>query len=195
MSRAARQPQLVPQFCFSTTALRDFLRTSRSSIDDSITQNLNGLIQPAGLGFDPSSTTSRQIRPSQRPLIDARSCQWFKDEVLFPSWQTRSDVLNYCALIAASPDPEDPESLLREAESARERERIVDERLDPYSGRFSPRETRTEVLAGIVRNERGVENIIRARTWTLVSDRCGMTGEGWEVALNEWRRRREDGQR
>jgi len=79
----------------------------------------------------------------------------------------------------------------KEAESAKERERAVDERLDPYSGRFFPREARTEVLAGVVRNERMVEGIVRGRTWGLVRERCGGREEAWEEALDRWRGERE----
>ena len=79
-------------------------------------------------------------------------------------------------------------------ESAKERERIVDERLDPYSGRFFPREARTEILGGVVRNERSVEGIVRRRTWGLVQERCGEgSGEEWEEALDKWREGRERG--
>lgn len=154
-------------------------------IDDSIVQNLNALMTPSKEGFDPSSTTERQIRPSGKRPTDPQACQTFKDDVLFQSWQTRSNVLNYCAGVAL--DPEDPDLLLRNIESAKERERVVDERLDPYSGRFFPREARTESLANLIRNERSVENIIRARTWGLVTERCGDLGQGWEEALNRWR--------
>lgn len=173
----------------------DFLRISRGTIDDSITQNLNALMTPAQAGFDPSSTAERQIRPAatSRRQIAPQSCRGFKENVLFPSWQARSDVLNYCAGVATSPDPDDPDLLLRQVESARDRERIVNERLDPYSSRFFPREARTESLANLVRNERGVENIIRARTWGLVGERCGEAGVGWEEALNGWRIERADG--
>ncbi len=169
----------------------DFLRISRSSIDDSITQNLNALITPASAGFDPSSTSVRTSRPSNSRRIAPASCKRFKDQVLFPSWQVRSDVLNYCASVATSPDPEDPESVLRQIESEKDRERVVDERLDPYSARFFPREPRTERLAALIRQERGVENIIRARSWGLVNERCGEDFRDWEEALNEWRKGRE----
>ena len=91
-------------------------------------------------------------------------------------------------------NPEDPDLVLREAESAKDRERVVDERLDPYSGRYYPREARTESLANLVRNERGVEGIIRARTWGLVTERCGEVGAGWEEALDRWRKLQEDKQ-
>jgi hypothetical protein len=168
----------------------DFLRISRSSIDDSITQNLNALLTPATSGFDPSSTSTRTPRSRRIP---AASCQNFKDKVLFPSWQVRSDVLNYCASVATSPDPDDPEAVLRQAESMRNKERVVDERLDPYSARFFPTEARTERLAAIVRQERGVESIVRARSWGLVNERCGDEWRDWEVALNEWRSSRGQG--
>jgi Caffeine-induced death protein 2 len=111
--------------------------------------------------------------------------------VLFESWQARSDVLTYCAGVATSEDPDDPDILIRQIESERDRERVVDERLDPYSARFFPREARTEMLAGIVRNERSVENIVRARTWSVVSERCGNSGDRWEDALDRWRQGRE----
>lgn len=107
--------------------------------------------------------------------------------MLFPSWQARSDVLSYCALVATSPDPADPEAAVREAEMERNRERVVDERLDPYSGRFFPTEPRTSQLAMLIRMEQGVENIVRARTWGLVRERCGDSVEDWQTALAGWR--------
>lgn len=96
-------------------------------------------------------------------------------------------MLNYCASVATSPDPDDPDSVLREVENEKDRERVVDERLDPYSARFFPREARTESLAALIRNERAVESIIRTRTWGLVRERCGDDWRNWEEALNEWR--------
>lgn len=141
---------------------------------------------PAREGFDPSSTAVRQVDSNSRKAIDPTHCQAFTDNVLFPSWQTRSDVLSYCAGVATSPDPDDPDLILRETESARDRERVVNERLDPYSARFFPREARTESLANLVRNQRTVEEIIRARTWGLVTERCGGS-PSWEDALNNWR--------
>ncbi|KAI1383003.1 putative caffeine-induced death protein Cid2 [Hypoxylon trugodes] len=190
MTEPSVQPSLTPQFCFSTVALRDFLRISRSAIDDSITQNLNALVTPAKSGFDPTSTSVRIARASNRS-IDPRACQAFKDKVLFPSWQARSDVLTYCAYVATSPDPDDPEVALRDAETEKSRERVVDERLDPYSGRYFPREPRTEQLANLLRQERSVETIVRSRTWDLVRERCGDNFSDAEAALNNWRAKRE----
>jgi hypothetical protein len=80
---------------------------------------------------------------------------------------------------------------LRQVEDEKNRERVVDERLDPYSARFFPREARTETLASIVRQERGVENIVRARSWGLVRERCGEDWKDWEEAFNEWKKSRQ----
>ena len=127
----------------------------------------NALLTPGTSSqFDPTSTSER--RPHGRRPIDPQACQQWKDRVLFPSWQARSDVLNYCVGVATSPDPDDPDHLIRETEDLKARERLVDERLDPYSGRYFPREARTEQLALLMRNERMVESIIRSRTWSLV---------------------------
>ncbi|TVY25803.1 Caffeine-induced death protein [Lachnellula hyalina] len=188
MSQPPPHPELTPQFCFNTTALKDFLRISRASIDDSITQNLNALFTPSTAGFDPSSTSTRNPRASYTKQIPRSSCNTFKTQALFPSWQSRSDVLNYCASVATSPDPEDPEFPLREVEDVKDRERIVDERLDPYSARFFPREARTEMLAAVVRQERGVESIVRARSWKVVGERCGEDWRDWEQAMNDWQK-------
>ena len=77
---------------------------------------------------------------------------------------------------------------MREVEDVKDRERIVDERLDPYSARFFPREARTEMLAAVVRQERGVESIVRARSWKVVGERCGEDWRDWEQAMNDWQK-------
>lgn len=108
--------------------------------------------------------------------------------MLFPSWQSRSDVLNYCASVATSPDPEDPDSVLRQVEDTQARERVIDERLDPYSGRYFPREARTEELAALIRSERMIEDIVRRRSWGVVKERCVDSGGDCTKALDEWRK-------
>ena len=103
----------------------DFLRVSRTAVDDTINQNLNALITPGSRDFDPTITNERQLRPTGRRSIDPQACAEFKDRVLFPSWQSRSDVLNYCAGVATSPDPDDPDHVLRQVEDTRAWERVV----------------------------------------------------------------------
>jgi hypothetical protein len=88
----------------------------------------------------------------------------------------------------------------REVFNRRGQERVVDERLDPYSGRFFPKEARTEALAGVLRNEEGVERIVRERSWGVVRGRCEgldgvISGAGtgsWQDEFERWRRRREE---
>lgn len=100
----------------------------------------------------------------------------------------RSDVLDYCAGVATSPDPQDPDHVLRQVEDDRARQRVIDERLDPYSGRYFPKEARTESLAMLMRNERQVEKIIRMRTWSVIGERCGMNSENADEAFDKWRK-------
>jgi hypothetical protein len=100
--------------------------------------------------------------------------------------------LTYCAGVATSPDPDDPTLIEREVESQRERERIVDERLDPYSERSArglyKREGRAERLTEVVRQERAVEGIVRARGWSILLDRCmGLQSQRWEEGMDKWR--------
>ncbi|KAF3929279.1 hypothetical protein AA313_de0207103 [Arthrobotrys entomopaga] len=178
-------PHLTPQFCFSTSTLKEFLKTSRATTDDTISQQLSTLSKPPS--FDPSTTTSRQ--PSHR-LIPPSTLQSFLSTNLYPSWRQRAEVLTYCAIVATSPDPNDPDADVIAKANEAGQQRIVDERLDPYSGRYFPRETRTEILAGVVRNERGVEEIVRERTWEVIQSRStdGMGGLTWKQAYEEWKK-------
>ncbi len=66
---------------------------------------------------------------------------------------------------------------------------MVDERLDPYSGRFFPKEARTEELARLIRQEMSVETIVRERSWGIVTNRCEemAVGEKWEEGIEKWR--------
>lgn len=90
--------------------------------------------------------------------------------------------------MATSPDPNDPDLIEREVLNRKDAERIVNERLDPYSGRFFPRESRGEMLASVLRNENAVEQIIRSRTWGIVQDRCeGVTEGTWDESVDKWR--------
>lgn len=170
----------------------DFLRISRSAVDDTISQNLNALLSPSLDGFDPISTSQRLPRPTGKRPIPAAACDSFKQKVLFPSWQARSDVLAYCGGVATSPDPDDPDHVLREVEDAKARERVINERLDPYSGRYFPREVRTEALASLVRNERMVESIVRNRTWGMIRERCSDHEFDGEKAFDKWRQEQKE---
>ncbi|MCJ1436281.1 hypothetical protein MMC27_005659 [Xylographa pallens] len=184
LPQEAQPPALTPQFCFHPTALQDFLRLSRATTDDPLSATLNALTPSAP--FSPRSpTTPRPTRTSHR--VPRATCTSYLSGALFPAWHARTKALTYCASVAISPDPNDPELLARQAEGMRDRERVVDERLDPYSGRFFPKEPRTEELARKVRAERGIEGIVRGRSWDVVGGKCeGGGAEGWEEAVAKW---------
>lgn len=97
-------------------------------------------------------------------------------------------MLQYCASVAMSPDPDDPDLVAIQLQNEKDKQRVIDDRLDPYSSRFYPRESRTQQLASVIRMEQGVERIVRARTWDVVQQRCGDNTERgqWENAFKEW---------
>lgn len=66
---------------------------------------------------------------------------------------------------------------------------MVDERLDPYSSRFYPRESRTEQLAATLRQESIVEDIVRHRTWEVIQDRCEAPPKDWKSAMEAWKKK------
>lgn len=74
----------------------------------------------------------------------------------------------------------------------------ITERVDPYIKRkqYALVEPQANLLASLMRNEKGVESIVRARSWDVLQARCGSgavtagPGEpGWETALERWRKR------
>lgn len=187
---AAPLPPLTPALCFNGTFIRDFLRTSRSQLDDTIGTNLNGLLTPSVTSpFDPLSTSDPATNRKGKQPIPDETCAAFVQETIFPIWDTRSRVISYCSIVATSPDPDDPDKTRIEAENIAHSHKIVNERLDPYSGRFFPQEPRTEILGSVLRNENAVENIVRDRTWRTMSERCNgldPSQRGWQEAFQRW---------
>ncbi|KAK5947274.1 hypothetical protein PMZ80_001423 [Knufia obscura] len=187
---ATPTPPLTPALCFNTGYLRDFLRISRAQLDDTISTNLNSLITPSlTRPFDPSSTVDPSTNRQGRQPIAQETCADFTHQTVFPIWSSRSQVLSYCSIVATSPDPDDPDRTRIEAENMAQSHRVVDERLDPYSGRFFPKEPRTEMLASVLRNENAVENIVRDRTWRIMNERCNgldPSQKGWQDAFRSW---------
>ena len=184
-------PELTPSLCFNTSYLQDFLRISRAQLDDTISTNLNSLMTPSiTRPFDPTSTVDPSTNRQGRQFIPKQTCTDFTEQTVFPIWSSRSQVLSYCSIVATSPDPDDPDRSRIEAENIAHSHRVVDERLDPYSGRFFPKEPRTEMLASVLRNENAVENIVRDRTWRIMKERCNAldpSQTGWQDAFRSWR--------
>lgn len=180
---APTAPALSPKFCLNTTALRDFLRLSRTTVDDSISAHLNGLIHPSRGAFTPASPPPVGARSRQN--VPAPACAQFAAQVLFPSWRARDNVLTYCARVAEAPVEAAPAPAgTPGADDGRGGPRmntnywglptVVDERTDPYSARdYSyARQTKVEELRTVLQNERGVEKIVRSRTWSVLVERC-----------------------
>jgi hypothetical protein len=204
MSRPRQHPTLTRQFCFdqrvlrgqldsnrsSTLIMSDFLRLSRSTIDDSIFQNLNALVRNST--FDPTSTSSRQNQssPPNPHQLPTSTCEEFISSILFPSWSTRDDVIKYCLTVALDPlsDETDPSTTERALEDQVAAGRTIDERLDPYSGRYFPQKTKREALLDLLQNEVAVETIIRDRSRRAIEERC-VDGRGKADArsYNAWR--------
>ena len=173
---------------------------------------------PSRAGFDPSSTAHRtSFTPSSSGSASSSyssstpsqpACRAFRDELLFPAWQARDDVIRYCTGVADEAVAKDAQEASATAAAAAALAAAngtldsskpppeVTERVDPYIKRkqFSLVEPQAELLASLMRNEKGVETIVRARSWDVLQSRCGSNvvtagpGEpGWEAALERWR--------
>lgn len=165
---------LNPDFCQDITAFKDFLRLSRSLVDDTITQNLNNLVLPAR--FDPASTAKSEKKVLRSP-IDDTSCNMLLD-TMFQNWDARTSTIDFC--LGTVQTKSKPKRQLT-AEEIRGR------RLDPYSGRDEDEEP---ILKRVCEQEESTERIIRDRTWRVVRGRCeGLTTmqQDWQHAFAAWK--------
>ena len=163
-----RPPRSVPIVAVQLTV--DFLRKSRQYSDDSIETQLNDLLSPRRLFSSPSPT-----------VLEPPRCREFIRTRLFPAWQARDDVLAYCSNFAEKP----LEESLASATPAVE----VSERVDPYARRKKEVWEKHDELKRVIRQENGVEAVIRLRTWELVVRRCQLEGVvgSWEKEMAQWK--------
>ncbi|RKF56250.1 Caffeine-induced death protein 2 [Erysiphe neolycopersici] len=176
-------PTLTPELCISTRSLRDFLRVSRG-IDDGIIQHLNSLLTQSKSDFNPSSSSLIRLSRSGSKHLPSRTCQKFTQQVVFPSWNSRDKILQYCKSVATNMVTNESNPLLGNDDQIE----VVDDHLDPYSTRSSPTQTEAQMLSDVLRLENRVEDIIRNRTWEVICERCDLNSKCWKNNFSEWKR-------
>jgi Caffeine-induced death protein 2 len=150
----------------------DFLRKSRRYSDDSIETHLNALLPPRKLFSNPTPT-----------ILQPPHCADFIRTQLFPTWADRDALLTYCDTLTEKPVAE---SVAPVAPPEKE----VSERVDPYARRKKEVWEKHDELKRVIRQERGVEAVIRMRTWDVVVRRCqleGVVGSDWEKEMEGWK--------
>jgi hypothetical protein len=172
-----------PAICFNTVLLRgtfspsnpvlilDFLRKSRQYSDDSIETYLNSLLPSRKLFSTPTPT-----------VLEPPHCADFIRTQLFPTWSSRDDLLTYCSALAEKPVEESSAPVTPVTPE-------VSERVDPYVRRKKEVWEKHDELKRVIRQENGVEAIIRMRTWEVVVRRCqleGIVGK-WDEEIAKWR--------
>lgn len=179
-------PTHSPALCFNTVLLRgypilifislkivDFLRKSRQYSDDSIETHLNALLPPRRLFSAPTPT-----------VLEPPHCADFIRNHLFPTWSARDDLLNYCSTLAEKPVevPSAPVSPSPERS----------ERLDPYARRGKEVWEKHDELKRVIRQESGVEAVIRMGTWDAVVRRCQLEGlvGSWNQEMAQWKKQK-----
>ncbi|KAG7928549.1 hypothetical protein KL925_001849 [Ogataea polymorpha] len=156
-------PEINRQLCIeSSRSLQDFLRLSRTLLDDTLRTRLNSITKHH------EDNTRRSILPRRD------SCQQFVDELLLPQWQARASRINYCLRQA--------DEMVKEVETQElamdeeERNRLL--RIDPYALKDLTRSLRekrasAEQIRNRYQNEIEVEEIIQERSQSLIKDVCG----------------------
>lgn len=170
MSSEVPHPLLLPSLTI------DFLRKSRRYSDDSIETHLNSLVP-----------LRRLISTLAPTVLEPSHCVEFIRTQLFPTWSDRDDLLNYCSTFAEKPVEEStaPVTPVTKAE--------VSERVDPYARRKKEVWEKRDELKRVIRQEQGVEAVIRLRSWEVVVRRCqleGMVGN-WDQEMAQWKEKKQ----
>jgi hypothetical protein len=148
----------------------DFLRKSRRHSDDSIETHLNSLLPPRKLFSTPTPT-----------VLEPPHCADFIRTQLFPTWAARDDLLTYCSSLAERPVEESSAPVSPTVE--------ISERVDPYARRKKEVWEKHDELKRVIKQENGVEAVIRMRTWEVIIQRCqlqGMVGAR-EQEMAQWK--------
>ena len=178
-------PTPSPALCFNTIVLRgiillintqltvDFLRKSRRYSDDSIETHLNDLLPQRRLFSNPSPT-----------VLEPPHCADFIRTQLFPTWQARDDILEYCSTLAEKPVEESSAPVTPLVE--------VSERVDPYARRKKEVWEKHDELKRVILQENGVEAVIRMRTWEIVVRRCQLEEivKSWDKEMQQWKEKK-----
>ena len=167
-SRPPRYPSYAPSL------ILDFLRKSRGYSDDSIETHLNSLLPPRKLFSTPTPT-----------VLDRPHCADFIRTQLFPTWSSRDELLAYCSKLAEKPVEESSAPVSPVIQE-------VSERVDPYARRKKEVWEKHDELKRVIRQENGVEAVIRLRTWQVVVRRCQLEGfvDGWEQEMAKWKEKK-----
>lgn len=135
---------LTPQNCESSSRIRAFLRLSRIATDDTIRQHLN------------------EINP--------KLCDDYFHRRILPQWIARAEAIQYCSDFA--------HDLREKTESQKTQVHgNYDLRIDPYAlkdenDRLEMQFSRCQSIENWVKNELGVESIIKEQTANVLSDKC-----------------------
>lgn len=154
------------------------------SLDDGIAQHLNSiLIQPKS-EFDPSDSSLMRVSRCGSEQLSSNACQKFTQQFVFPSWNSRDNILQYCKYVATNMEKNESKTFLGKDD----RPEDIDHPLDPYSTRSLRTQTEAQMLSDFLKLENGVENIVRNRTWKVIYERCGLNSKSWEDSFSEWKR-------
>ena len=69
----------------------------------------------------------------------------------------------------------------------------VSERVDPYARRKKEVWEKHDELKRVIRQENGVEAVIRMRTWEVVMRRCqleGIVNKDWNQEMAQWKEKK-----
>lgn len=146
---------LTPASCFSSTALRSFLRMSRKQSDDAV----------------------------HTALPRTGTCAEYVRNSLFPAWYERDCVVEYCQDVLRQKERELAES--QSHDSPQIKKPKVDPRFDPYasssdspysqsSDKHYAEKQSLQQLKSWIHQEQQIESIVRDTSATFLSNRCGL---------------------
>ncbi|CDO94377.1 unnamed protein product [Kluyveromyces dobzhanskii CBS 2104] len=148
-----RNLTLTRERCINPVLIDNFFRFLRHGSDDVLKQKLYNNRSRGDKGVD---------------------CNAFLNQMLYPNWKIRSDVISFCESELDSMKTELNDKFGNENDL----KPLVTERIDPYAIKdiFSEREDRFKdrtTLENWINNQKDIERIIQIRTSSILSEQCG----------------------
>ncbi|QEU62839.1 Mix23 [Kluyveromyces lactis] len=139
--------------CVNPVLIDNFFRFLRHGSDDVLKQKLN----------NNKSEGSKDL-----------NCNIFLNQMLYPNWKVRSEVISFCESELKSMKTEVNDKFGSENDS----KPLVTERIDPYAVKdiISERESHYKDCSSLetwVNNQKDIERIIQIRTSSILSEQCG----------------------
>lgn len=169
-------PKVDTQVCLKDyKSLQSFLKLSRTTVDDNLNNHLNNI-----LNHNETNTSSIfKFSNFKNAAGKDSSCNELIYKLVYPEWQKRISVINYCQNVVSNSkidDFEDDPAVINFSNlSTEEKNNLL--RIDPYTfkeieQKFNNKNFKLIELQNLYSNELQIESIVQNRSTERINDIC-----------------------